>query len=653
MLKFLRKYNTYILVVGGCLLMVAFLLQGVLSDLSKRGLFGGTAFKIGSKKVTQEEFGLSAREYGAVTLVIDSAGIFSGRAGVAALGGGENAEHWYLLTREAELAGLVGGPHDGDDYLEEISREMAQRISRDSTQVETYRVFIRLRMDSAMDTAMGQAHLTPDQLKGAFAKLRGAVRLQNAYMGSARYSARRLASVARSKEDAVAIDYFLVPADRELTGIPDPDEAAIKAHYEKFKETPRGSGDFGIGYKLPPRIKLEWLELNRQLIADAVTVDGVEVEKRFLALYPNGQVPDGKTVEGEHSRIETDVRKELADKILKTADLVIRGELDRPLRKLDRDGDYVKLPADWATVKPDFNRIRDAVSARLLDQYKIVIPAPRVTTRAANWIEQGEIRNLEGIGAAYAKRGQSTRMADAIFFGVREIADPASAEPGFQVGVPFPEAIDNAAGNKYYFTILDARKESPPDSMEDVRPEIVKNIKRLAAYEKLKLAEPGLKNLAVTQGLDAIAKVPAGSSEIPLGVRPNTISRRQAAVGMDAGSQALDTPVFREGVLAATASLDPMADLTKLDPALTTFSMPLDKALSICVYRAKKILPLTAEKFRTNQNSLAFQASRDEFGSDPNDNPFSFEEMKQRLGVTDPDGRSLKSDKDKKDAAKQ
>ena len=29
MLKWLRKYNTFILVVGGCLLMVAFLLQGV------------------------------------------------------------------------------------------------------------------------------------------------------------------------------------------------------------------------------------------------------------------------------------------------------------------------------------------------------------------------------------------------------------------------------------------------------------------------------------------------------------------------------------------------------------------------------------------------------------------------------------------------
>ena len=63
MLKFLRKYNTYILVVGGCLLMVAFLLQGVINDLSKRGgLFGGTAFKVGSHKVGLEEFGKAARD---------------------------------------------------------------------------------------------------------------------------------------------------------------------------------------------------------------------------------------------------------------------------------------------------------------------------------------------------------------------------------------------------------------------------------------------------------------------------------------------------------------------------------------------------------------------------------------------------------------
>src|SRR4051812_12886588 len=98
MLKWLRKYNTFILVVGGCLLMVAFLLQGVLNDLTKRGLLGGTAFKIGSHKVTTEEFGVASREYYALSNILDATGLSRGREIIGMVGGGETPEHYYLLT---------------------------------------------------------------------------------------------------------------------------------------------------------------------------------------------------------------------------------------------------------------------------------------------------------------------------------------------------------------------------------------------------------------------------------------------------------------------------------------------------------------------------------------------------------------------------
>jgi hypothetical protein len=36
-----------------------------------------------------------------------------------------------------------------------------------------------------------------------------------------------------------------------MAGISEPTEAEIKAHFEKFKDIPKGEGEFGIGYTLP------------------------------------------------------------------------------------------------------------------------------------------------------------------------------------------------------------------------------------------------------------------------------------------------------------------------------------------------------------------------------------------------------------------
>jgi hypothetical protein len=642
MLKWLRKYNTFILVVGGCLLMVAFLLQGVLSDLSKHGLFGGTVFKIGSKKVGNEEYATTAREYGAISMIMESV---AGRQSVEQYGGGENTEHWFLLTSEAEKAGLVGGVKDGEDFMDEIARDLAvQNVRGQSDMVETMRSLIKSRMDSTLDQAAGQAHLTREQIMLAFAKMRGVRRLENAYVSAARYSGRRLAADSRASSDAFTLDYVLVPAEREMAGVPEPTDAEIKANFDKYKDTPKGGGDYGIGYKLPARVKLAWMELNRDIIASAVTVDGVEVEKRFQAIYPNGQVTSaGKTPETERTRIEGEVRNELADKIVKSADQIVRAEIDKPLRKLDREGDYLRLPADWETKRPDFTQIREVVAKRLLEQYKIMIPAPKVVIRSGSWIEEREAGNLEGIGSAFLKRGQITRMFSEIVFGVREIAD-TSGEPGFQVGVPFAESVDTK-GSKYYFTVLDARKESPPDSLDEIKSDIVLNIKRLAGYDKLKAKEASILADARAKGLEAIAKAPDGSTEAPLAIQETIISKSRMSVGITPASQAMDSPEFRERVINSLAGLDPMTDLSKVDAAAKTFSTPVDKNLSLFVYRAKKALPLTIERFRSNQGGLIRQATITELKPTPDTNPFGYEEMKKRMNVTDAEGRQMKSDK--------
>src|SRR5579862_5765022 len=114
MLKWLRKYNTFILVVGGCLLMVAFLLQSVLNDLGKRGFFGGTVFKVGSHKVTIDSLDQAGRDYNAMCSLLGNSRLLENFFQI------ESLDHWYMLEREAEEAGLVGGVQDGEGFLDEI-----------------------------------------------------------------------------------------------------------------------------------------------------------------------------------------------------------------------------------------------------------------------------------------------------------------------------------------------------------------------------------------------------------------------------------------------------------------------------------------------------------------------------------------------------
>lgn len=620
MLKWLRKYNTFILVVGGCLLMVAFLLQGTLDELGKRGWIGASAFQVGGHKVGLEEFGNSAREYSAVSYIA------GGARELEAFFRIEGAEHWYLLVKEAEEAGLVGGKLDGEDYLAEIPAIIAGTRARFDFRVPYDQIlsYERARIEASKLRVMSETRLTEDQLFKAVARLHGIRRLQASYYGASQFGEKRLVTEGRELTDALRADYVLIPAEREMAAIAEPDEAAIKAHYEKFKDIPKGGGEFGIGYTLPPRVKLSWIEINRQLIADAVRIDEIEAEKRFQQKYPNGVVPEGKNADDERARFEAEVRTETADRAMKTAIDAVRGEIDKATRKLDREGEFLRVTPEWETIRPDFQKIREVVAAHLLEQYKIVVSPTRVVVRANSWVDAQEAQSLEGIGHSAQQRGQSALPFSKAVFEVREIA--GRNDLALQVGVPVSEPF-RSGGNAYFFVVLDARKESPPDSMEDVRADIVRNVKRLAAYEILKANESRLLAEAISGGLEALTRSPEGTPAVSIG-EVNVSKKRTVAL-----EPSLDTQEFRDTALAAASNLDPTVDPTTLPADKRTFATPVPKSLSLFVGRIKGLQPLTLERYRSQQDSILANVQADEFTADMDAFPYSLEVMEKRLDV--------------------
>lgn len=202
MLRFLRKYNKYILVIGGALLMVVFLvpqaIQGMTGNPMKR-----TAGRLDGEKVSVGDMTLAAQEAAAIGEFLPMMANLVDRDARDA--------HWLLLAREAEQAGYVGGPDDGLDWIPDLASDfvindlyrqyqqfasfipnmdafIAQQFASEQGQ-EMVREYQAALVSRRMSIA-GSARLTLDQFDAALAKARGIIRMLDAYQRAARYSDR-------------------------------------------------------------------------------------------------------------------------------------------------------------------------------------------------------------------------------------------------------------------------------------------------------------------------------------------------------------------------------------------------------------------------------------------------------------------------------
>ena len=106
MLKFLRQYNQWILVVGGTLLLIAFLMPSAIQGLAQRSAVSGAAWATYSGgTVTGADLEQAQQELRVVEAL--------GSQMVKALGAEKEPAHWWLLVHHAKEAGLVGGEGEG------------------------------------------------------------------------------------------------------------------------------------------------------------------------------------------------------------------------------------------------------------------------------------------------------------------------------------------------------------------------------------------------------------------------------------------------------------------------------------------------------------------------------------------------------------
>lgn len=648
MLKFLRKYNKIILVFGGSLLMIAFLAPQAIQQIGQ--LQNRTVAEMDGRKVKERELFEAASELRALNALGGTGGTANALLNLSQGSGADADLHWYLLTKEAEAGGFVGSDEDGRSYYLPMAEQIALLIIRSSReyqqiaqqagqqfadqfilarQLPQVREEFLNRIQQTEGNAAGAGRFTSmEQLHRAVAKMRGIQRMRSAYLNVARPSDRRLRAEGSEIFRGLQTDFLSIPASRFVGDEAEPTEAEIIEHFEARADTNPAEDDFGIGYLQPQRVKLEWIRINRQMLLDAIEIPIVEVSKRWQLerdLYP-GEFNE------EQDRVRSVLEDERVAALLQIADRAVKGESGKSTRDLARDGAYYELPADWAERRPSLESIAQAVVDRLREREGVEVAMPMIDRRDAEWQDGFEISQLDGFAFGTVRIGSQNANPAGAVLQVREL-NPNPNIP-IQVGVLAAEhPVVSSDGSLTFYRVLDARGVSAPDSIEEVREQVVQNIKTLRAFDRLSAELPGFLDVAKAGGLAAVAdSLNAGLADDDT----NRVTIRDD-VTLSTNPQSVP-PVFADRdvldeLFAFAETIDPTVEPETIPAADRSYALLAPRRLSAVVGIADRYVPLTEDDFRVLYGQARQAITGVEIAeTEAADDPFSLERMIERHG---------------------
>ncbi|TVQ62560.1 MAG: hypothetical protein EA378_04325 [Phycisphaerales bacterium] len=656
MLKFLRKHTKWMLVIFGILLMIAFVAPEAINNLGMNPANQAVA-TVQGRKVTQSDLQRAAIE----VQVLDQ---FSPLLVRGVVGIDPDPEHWYLLSIAAEQAGLVGGPDDGEQWIANLApqlvqtqyaiqfgAEVAQQIlaadmGRDEIE-RTRQILIESRPLLAQ-----RAGMTLDDFDRTVAKARGIVRLRNIYASANRLSLPRTLLASADRRRTVFADVLIIGQDRFADRVPEPSEAELQAHFERFKNIPAAGSpnassrprdaELPFGYLRPQGVKVATLELDANRILASITPDPVEVNKRWRQ---NRDVFPGEFAD-ERLRVQATLRDELAARVAEEADKVIRAEILRAVRRFEQEGPYYVLPSDWSEQQPDFAEIARAVVEGVEQVLGVRIPLPTVEVIDSDFLSASELRRLPQFSDAEIRIGnQRFPLADFVFE-VRELA--GQGEFGLQVGVPYlaHPALGARGQSRIYFSVLDTRPEAPPASLDEIREDVRADAIELAAFEALRAEQEDLLSMARTSGFGAVAdrfnrRIPAGMSP----VEPEEMAMVARSGMMSSNADVLDVRRFRDAVVEASEPIDPRLADDQIPEEQRMLAVALPHRMAVAIVRIRAVYPATAEDFQFAATGDANAARQNEIfdaQAEARDTPFSFDRLAERLDYRAPDGSIIR-----------
>ncbi|MDG2055244.1 MAG: hypothetical protein P8J86_11115 [Phycisphaerales bacterium] len=609
MFKLLRKYDKWILAVGGTLLLIAFLMPQAIQGLSRwAGSQTGSIATVGTNQdaVSQSEFEMIRRQLEWLQATGNTNG-FPAEV--------QTPEHWYLLVREADQAGMIGDL----PTLQMTERDEAERRRIGLSKQEVY---------------------------AALANLAGTRRVMALYASGNAISSNRLMSRGRELFTTIDADIAVIEANAELS-THEPTDEELETQLAAYADDKPGDGERGFGYKLPNRVKVEWLSIPEQdirekLAASPTKFNEVELYKHWRR---NSDNPSFGPVDAD-IEIPEAVRNDLLDSLTtEQMNLISRyasSELAAPTRRVPRKGDFFELPEDWSDQRLSLQELAEAIKG----QFGVSLP----TYSAADeqWTPVAKTGQFDGLGDTTNDQfGQGATSIQRLLQETKEFN--GSGKYQIQTGMYGPP-MRAENGDLYLFRITDSDPARAPASIDEVRDDVTNDIRRVDSYKHLTERSDALTNLAIDQGLlnfTVTEDAEVAPKEMITLYNPIVLNYQLQQGGLlrpiarplpkiGAHTEAVSSIVNRAILLSDSG---PLKDQPLTD---RTFVLPVDDKMALLVVQLNDIQPLDTQMYGnlTHSGALQNMMAIDELDPDEMSGVFSYEGMANRhnfelLGNTD------------------
>jgi hypothetical protein len=569
-------------------------------------------------QLTGEDLDRVRRELGIVDLLRDRD---PNRDPLTRLGAHEDPAHWWMLTFEAQRAGLVGGEGEGAAVLASLAAAATAGGNP-------------LSGEDVIRNIMRATGANRPFVLETTAKWRGVTRLLSLCESVDRMSDKRIEQFAAKSMLGLTGDLVMLDA-RTTAAIPapEPTEARLEEHLRAYadKAPPARGGEGPFGYRIPDRVMLEWIEIPKSTVAALVEgspeLQSIALKKRFAQDPARfGADPSTSPSYADYEstvRVRTieDLTKAKLDEISKFAS----DQLGLAQRSLKRRNSYFELPADWSMQILSFQSLAAAIAA------EFGVPEPIVRNSGDAPVTIEAIATLEGLGGASTMKFGSSQRATQLVAGAKELSNPNTASP-VQAQIASP-ALTDQAGDVHFFRITEALPSAPATDLAALRETVLNDVMALERFQWLEQNEAAISQRAATEGLRAVADAYGAKVEFARELRQFNAQFISFGLRMPSQIPGLGAdPKALEALVAKASRLPITSDLSAIPAAERTFVVASPDRLSLVLMQVTELYPVSRETIAglIGQPQIV-GALRDETVSIDLAKVFSFDALASRL----------------------
>jgi hypothetical protein len=366
----------------------------------------------------------------------------------------------------------------------------------------------------AVDGVVHEAVANLLLIKQNFARMAGAIKISQPQR--AQFLAQAFQQIKLNLIDLPAADF--------AAKVPAPDPAQVQKQFDLFANTPPGfpipgSNPFGFGYRLPDRVKLQYVEIDRAEAEKAIDATKSaydwDVAARLYWLQHASEFPATQPASAQLGPVSPPAPPATAarpyEQVKDQALAAVRDPLvDRLM--LDVQGQVVSaLTADSRT-SPTTAPSDDSAYAVLHQLVESVQSQQHVkifvTDLTHTFHGMADLSNSTIVGAiADATAGDVPFPQAAMQQAMTYLSPLDKTSPPPRSFLMQPSSLlTDVARNLYIFRLTDAKPAQPAPSVDEARSQIVADLRTAAGYALAKVAGNGLIAAARSRSLDQVAK---------------------------------------------------------------------------------------------------------------------------------------------------